>query len=340
MKLRDIQRAAQVPRIEREPGDEPSLGRLARVRVAMAPKGARRRRKRQDPGAGGRGGFNQRKVVMAWSALLAVVALSVLGGALWLWMQDSMERNADVETMPQPVSPERVVSRFESPTEDVALEQVKRALMIRDPGQVAEYFRPGSASPEAVVGFLRDLGQRDGVITGYQWLSSLDANGLLLDGVVVSTLAEGKPSNRLAMLTPDDKGKWKIDFDAFARTVKPAWSELLNRTAAEGLVRVMLAKDSYYNGDFRDEERWICYKIASPDLDDFLLGYCAKGSPQAQALNRIEADRLVAGGDRGASRATLQLRRVADTEARQFEITRVLAEDWVLATTPFDQNFK
>ena len=127
-----------------------------------------------------------------------------------------------------------MVSRFESPSQQVALDWVKRALLIRESGKVAEFFRLGSASPAEVVDFLRDMEAVDGAVTGYDWLSSMDANGLLLDGVVVNTKLGDKPRNRLALLTPDEKGRWKIDFDAFARTVKPSWSELMAGTAGAG----------------------------------------------------------------------------------------------------------
>ena len=348
MKIHGIQRAVQAHPIERSPGDEPSLGRLERMRGGAAPKGGNRRRIRHErsPGGSGRGSgrTNQRKIIRLWSALFAFVALTVVGVALWSWLQEYMPQDDDaaLKSQPAPEIQERVVSRFESPTEAVALDRVKQALQMRDPSQVAEYFHLGSASPAVVAGFLRDMEQADGAVTGYQWLSSMDANGLLLDGVTVNTLAAGKPRYRLALLTPDASGNWKIDFDAFARTVKPAWSEFMSpvKPAEQGLVRVMLVQDNYYNGVFKDEARWICYKIASPDVDNDMLAYCRKGSPQAQALARIESDRWVLAGAGSPSRATLQIRRVAGAESRQFEITRVWAEDWAMSATPFDQNFR
>ena len=117
----------------------------------------------------------------------------------------------------------------------------------------------------------------------------MDANGLLIDGVVVNTKAGYKQRNRLALLTPDEKGTWKIDFDAFARTVKPSWSELMSEDAGQGLVRVMVAKDSYFNGPFRDEARWVVMAWPRPTGQVVLLGYCRQGSPQAVAMERIMA---------------------------------------------------
>lgn len=282
------------------------------------------------------------KVHMTWSAVFVVAVLGVLVLALWLWLRANMGR-AGVATREKVAAPgveKRVVSRFESPSEEVALGLVKHALLIRDPGQVTEFFHPGSASSEAVVDFLRDMEAVDGVLTGCDWLSSMDANGLLLDGVAVNTKDGDKPRNRMALLTPDETGRWKIDFDAFARTVKPAWSELMAMTSGQGLVRVMVVKDHYYNGPFRDETRWSCYGMASPDLDVVLLGYCRQGSPQAAALERIVANGNLRSGESGLKRVTLEIRRTAGAETRQFEITRVFAEEWVLSARAFDENFK
>ena len=201
----------------------------------------------------------------------------------------------------------------------------------------------GSAEPAAVIAFLTDMTARDGEVTGYQWLSSMDANGLLLDGVLVSMSKDGVPRNRLALLTPDEHGVWKIDFDAFARTVKPSWDELLGEDGGKGLVRVMIAKDSYYNGPFKDDGEWVSYGMASPDTEVILMGYCRKDSPQERAMERILTNREAEAGTDARlklNRVTLRVRRPEAAEMRQFEITRVLAEDWVLGDMPFDAAFK
>jgi len=278
---------------------------------------------------------------MAWSLVFALAGLVVIAGALWMWGTGQQERTAEeaVQHGVAPVVEARVVSRFESPTREAALALVRQALQIRDPGQIPEFFRVGSASAEAVVGFLREWEKSAGPITGYVWLSSMDANGLLLDGVAVITKSAGEDHNRLAILTPDSKGKWQIDFDAFALTVKPAWHELMSLSGGgQALVRVVIAKDNYYNGAFYDETLWTCYRLGSTELTVALLGYCRKDSPQAAAMARMLAHEKSPGKGRSVNRATLQLRRIEGAADRQFEISRVLAEDWVMGDTPFDER--
>ncbi len=278
------------------------------------------------------------------------MALGVLGSAIFLWGRQNMNSGAAAaaESGEERVVEKRVVSEFESPTEDEALNLVKRALETREAAGVAEYFHPGSASPERVVGFLNGMEEADGPVERMNWLGSMDANGILLDGVLVKTRKGDRLKNRLAFLTPDERGAWKVDFDAFARTVEPSWNELLENKAAEGLVRVIAAADSYYNGPFGDDSQWVCYGMASPDTEEVLLGYCRRGSPQARAMARIvlNDDALPNGlsnglsGARSLKRVIVKIRRAEGGEARQFEISRVMAEDWVMSGEPFDGKFQ
>jgi hypothetical protein len=267
--------------------------------------------------------------------------MGILGVALCfaLWSKKDRADDAGKANVAE-AAETRVVSRFKSPSQEAALDVVKRALMVRDPAMVEEFFRTGSATPEAVAGFLRDMVEVDGPITGCAWQSSMDANGLLLEGVTVNTQVGGLPRNRLALLTPDENGRWKIDFEAFARTAKPAWSEIMALSAGQGLVRVYVAKDHYYNGLYIDETQWTCYGVASPDEKGVLSGYCRQNSPQAAAMERIVAGVNPRSKDKGLRRATLEIVHAEGAESRQFEITRVWAEDWVISATPFDASGK
>lgn len=279
-------------------------------------------------------------MILSWTAVLVAMVLGVLTVFFWSWLRTRMGRQAlTAEELAAANMKSRNVSAFDSPTEEAALDLVKQALALRDPAMVERYFRPGAASPGDVIAFLTGMEAQDGVVTGSQWLSSMDANGLLMDGVLVSTSKDGVPRNRLALLTPDEAGVWKIDFDAFARTVKPSWEGLLAAGGGQGLARVIVARDSYYNGPFKDEAAWVSYGMVSPDTTEIMLGYCRKDSPQARAMERILSSEESA-ERRKLNRVTLELRRPEGAANRQFEITRVLAEDWILGAQPFDATFK
>ena len=171
----------------------------------------------------------------------------------------------------------------------------------------------------------------------------MDADDQLIDGVMVTYPGNGIPTERLAFLVPDENGVWKVDFEGFARVSRPSWHELIQGTAQRSEVRVVVAKDAYYNGPFRDEGAWACFAMASFDTKgllsddegvDILRGYCKAGSPQERAMGRILA------GEQQMVRATLEIRRVEGADRRQFEITRVLSDEWVKSPEAYDKRFQ
>jgi len=334
MKIKEIRRSVQSYRGTRAAGDAPNMGPVARMRGTGLPKQGRRQ-KRDESSRGKRGRDYRKRLVRMWSVILCGVALVILAAVFLLWLGPKMQADGGRagQVSSEPIQEVRVVSRFDSPSEDEALAFVKQALSVREPGKIAGFFRPGAATPQEVVDFLTRMESVDGVIERYTWLSSMDANRLSIDGVLVGFKGLEKPIPRLALLTPDETGRWRIDFDAFARVVKPSWKDLFEKNAALAQVRVYVAKDSYYNGAFKDDKEWICHRMVSPDTEDVLLGYCKVGSRQAAALNWMFSKQ------EKVARATLEIRRVEGAEPHQFEILKVVAEDWVAGEVPFEESF-
>jgi hypothetical protein len=333
MKSDDIKRSVRAQRHDRAAGDAPSMGKLTRMPGTGLPKGERRKRRKSD-GHRNRRILQSRKVSLRiWSGLLAFCALACLGVLIWLGLRTAADREvAPAVALAEEAAPAPV--KFPVPTEDQAQGLVKHALAIREPAEVTRYFRLGKTSPTAVVDFLKSLDTGEGPLSHYEWLGSMDANGLPLEGVLVHFKGTDKLRNRLALLTPDQEGVWKIDFDAFARSCEPAWDAFLGKRADSIVARVYIARDSYYNGLFSDESEWVCYGIASPDTEEVLLGYCKVGSPQAAALKWILSK------DLPLSRAVLEIRQAEGGLPRQYVIGRLLAEDWVMGDTPFEQGFE
>jgi len=267
-----------------------------------------------------------RKLILQWSIALGIATALVIGAAISFWILPYLRQRNQVAGLKSTTFETRVriASRFPAPGEDEALRLVKRAMANREPAKVGALLHMGSASAAEVIGFFKDSDKRDGAVTRCEWLSSIDGDGLPLEGVQVAFKGNDKPVERLALLTPDDNGVWKMDFDAFARSVRPSWHELLDNRAEQATVRVVVGRDAYFNGPFRDEKSWSCYAIASPDIDILLRGYCKTGSAQETAMERLLVDGT------GMSRATLEIRRVEGADARQIEIISVLAKDWVV----------
>jgi hypothetical protein len=334
----DFRRSVKGRKYERSAGDAPNLGRVARMPRGES-RGERRRRKSERSGRGSPKVSN-RAVVITWSVLLSLMTIGLLTVFLVMWLKWNRQESMAGAGNEEAVREERVVSRFPSPSEKDALAIVSRALALTEPEGLRECFRPGKASDREILDFLSGWREGEGKAARHEWLSSMDANGMLLDGVVVLTGEYPELKNRLAMLTPDEEGRWKIDFEAFARTATPPWEDILENPAAVAVVRVMVARDSYFNGPFRETDGWSCFGIASPDIKSNLYGYCRQDSAQDRAMKRL----LVSPDDPEEAgkirRATLEIARVPGGGPRQFEIRRVLAEDWVLSDKAFDGSVR
>ena len=321
MKTQDIQRGIASSR--RQSGQAPDIGRVSRLRGPTSPTPSHRLRRR----GGAKLNPARRRALLIWSVMLGLGTLAVLGVAFSLWVKTRVSPEAVATTWDETAASERVASKFPSPSREQALEQVKRALTNRNADQMASLFRMGDATSTEVLDFLKSSEKRDGSVERYDWLSSMDADGLLLEGVLVVYKNYEKPVERIAFLTPDESGNWKVDFEAFARSIRPSWKELLAKRTDEALVRVLVGHDYYYNGPYNEKE-WICYTIASPDTEELLRGYCKVGSPEAEKMEQLFAQ------GKKMSRATLEIRRNKEAESKQFEITRIVAGDWVVAETP------
>jgi len=314
-------------------GESFELGRLARMHsVESIGRSGRRARRKSSRGGRHSTSSARRKLLIAWSVVLGVAALGVISVAISMWLWPQLQRKGDVVmTTPEMEDARvRVASRFVSPSEAEALRLVQSAVANRDASQVEQLFHLGVAAPAEVVDFCVAVEARDGPIERFDWLGSIDGHDLLVEGVLVVFKGVEKPLERLALLTPDLLGNWKVDFDAYARTVEPSWEVFLGKQDAvpcppRAVVRVIVAKDSYFNGPFGDESEWACYGIASPDIDDLLHGYCRTGSAEQLALDQLFVD------GEPVRRVTLELARVENADAKQFEITQILAKDWVVA---------
>lgn len=272
---------------------------------------------------GVRAAFKSPKVLAISAVLAGASTFIAIGGGFALWSRTRVTAAPVAESAFYEENM-RVKSKFLAPSGEEATELVSRAVATRDPRVIAEVFRDGEARSGDILDFLDGLVPTEGPVENYEWQGSIDVNGLLVEGVRVTFKGIEKPTERIALLTPDSAGNWKMDFDAFARTVAPSWKALMEGTVEEARVRVIAGKDYYFNGPFSDESQWNCFRLETPDVEKTFFGYCRVGTPAAEAMQKLFSE------DEPISRATLDLRKVAGTRAGQFEIQRVIAKDWIL----------
>lgn len=317
----------------RDLGNAPNIGRISKLRGSG--REAARVRHVESPLQ------RHRKVIQA--VLSVIVALTVIVTGAWVGLRFRSrfvptELRAAGSRMTE--DQVRIVSKVKSPTEEQALDLVLDALKSHDEKTVEENFRLTDTRSSEALRFLRESQAGAVESTDLRWMGSADIQGLLMEGVLVDGSTRDSKFGRTAFLVPDEKGEWKVDFDAYSRVSKPDWKELLEERAELAKVRVLVAPDSYYNGPFADESIWACYGMSSPEASKLLneeqrmmYGYCRKDSPQARALLRV-----VSSGQ-PIMRVTLEIRCKNREDKLQFEITRVFSEDWVVPDKPFDERF-
>lgn len=256
---------------------------------------------------------------------------------LWLNKRQNASEMEQVESSGQSRVIERVESKFKSPTEDELIAIINKSIAASDEATVMANFRLGTNDVGAALRYLMEQHAERGAPTSTSWLGSIDANDMLIEGALLNWKNDEKTPTLQVFLTPNERGVWQIDYDAFVGKCAPAWDSFVSGEATEGVVRVWFTSDNYYNGVFGDESKWVSYSIARPDSESLILGYCQVGSPQDVAMkNIIERTRMRGKSNLTSFRATLEISRPEGAEQRQFEIKRVLAEDWVVSDKAFD----
>jgi hypothetical protein len=291
--------------------------------------GSQRQRRR------GRGG----KVAQRLTALTFLAVILTVVAILALWTDKRRKESVikDFEELSKLRPVERVESRFASPTEEQSRAIVTAALAANDEAAVLANFRLNGTPPTEVLEFLRQEEKLFGPPHVQSWIGSIDCNNSLVEAVSVHYTKDGINKQRMAMLTPDQNGVWRLDFASFANKSESVWETFVSGKATEGTVRIWFSQDNYFNGIYKDDSEWLCFSMSPVNSEVPLFGYCRKNSPQGKAMASIEA-RTHARGKKNIStfRATLAISRSKGADKRQFEIKKVLAEDWLLTDKAFD----
>lgn len=220
----------------------------------------------------------------------------------------------------------------DGPPTPVLEKTVSTFLAARTPEDLEPLIRGSSQRPDRIAAKLAELETEDGRISSVSYFGPIESKNLQLESVVVN-FDTGR--NRIALLAPDPAGVWRVDFDAFDRHVTTDWTTLLTGDPSEATVRIYACLDNYYNGRYANDREWACYGLASPDHETLMFGYALRGSPQhmamAQLLRRLPKTIIPT-----VKRMTLDLRHTGTGDRRQFEIIRVMADDWALGDEPFD----
>lgn len=268
----------------------------------------------------------------------------VLVFAHWLTKQSGSGAPALATASAQPSA-----VTWDCPEKQEALALIRSAVMLQDPAWLRDHFHLGECESAEAMDFLRRLRADMGDDMQFRWVGDIGRGAQPLAAALISP---NQPSSqlRLAILTPDDQGSWKLDFGALACVTSPSWETLMEGGAVAATARVVFRPDSYYNGHFLEQD-WICHRLSSPNSTEVIYGYCRRQSAQHIALESIlERSRPAQASEplhpeqenrpEPGHRAILQLKGTPEAIGKQYEITRVMASDWVEESQPYDLRFK
>lgn len=318
---------------ERKFGEAPILGRVSRT-PGSAPDIHAKRRRRAKPKA------KMNVAVMAWTMLISfglLVALVVFLGGYFRKKAAQATRDSGyygaAGDFGAPFSEQKTVE-LPALSEAEALGIVRTAFAENDPQAMPNHFVLGTdIAPEEALAALARITAEEGEIKVFRWLRQKFSNGRLIGEVATLRETETKTplSDRIAQLVIGADGKWRIDLDSYLRRVVPDWPTIISRQSPTSVVRIYAQTDNYYNGIYSDETEWQAYMINSPEIDESLYCYARRGTSQEKALRKALQDTI--------RRLTVEISANPEAAPRQFEITGVLAEDWVLGEKRFDESF-
>ncbi len=223
-----------------------------------------------------------------------------------------------------------------------AVARLETLLASRDGAEVAGLIFPGAISPGEAVEFLENFPR----VAEIHYVGKLKSSAIPAQSILVVPV---RGPLAVAFFRLDEEGEWKIDFDAFARHTDVPVGKFMEGAVDSGTFRLTAAEDTYFNGDYADDTIWTCYCLKSPDHDAVVYAYCRRSSPQGEAMYALEdlalrrgqdTGTLIAAGDAASFRVTLELRRQGGIDSRQVEIVSVVAEDWFVSGTNFDETFE
>ena len=230
-----------------------------------------------------------------------------------------------------------------------ALHLTHSLLKAKDPAELRGLIRTGSISAAQAIDILNSMRESEGEPTPPTWIGSADAFAAPIELLYCRF---GPLRHYIIPLTPDETGRWQIDFDAMIRHCEPEFRRIADGSADRGVVRAVVKESDYFNAPFTSDTEWRCFVISdtSPEIPQ-LYGYFKKGSTlelvMEQVLTRYRRQMLDAGAEaplptpgeptglvpsalQPEMRLTLRIHRPGDAQHNQFLIDEVLSDEWVV----------
>jgi len=119
------------------------------------------------------------------------------------------------------------------------------------------------------------------------------------------------------------EGDLKVDWESWVGWSEMPWKEFQDQRPVEGKwFRVELSRVQYYNFDFKDESKWVSYRLISPYGTESLYGYVPRVSPLDEKIRPVDQN--------GKEKLLLKLKFPPDASSdNQVIIEAVSGVNWV-----------
>jgi hypothetical protein len=113
-------------------------------------------------------------------------------------------------------------------------------------------------------------------------VDQLEHNDKSFKGVFVDRLFG---STTMVPIRQTEDGKPTLRWEELVGWTDPDWTEVIeSKPEAATLVKVFVVIDDYFNYDYRDESKWICFKLFDRSLEHSCYAYLERSSPEAYKL--------------------------------------------------------
>ena len=155
------------------------------------------------------------------------------------------------------------------------------------------------------------------------------------DGHTITAFAVELPSGnmRLMEVVTTEEGP-KVDWDAYARHGTASWQELWSGTTQKAVVRVFCEPSTERSEPFKDQTKWTCFRMSSPDMPQAALGFAEVGSVREAMMKKV-----VLSTPNYRQRFTLEIVRHEGKEEPLFEIVRCHAVGWIEADRAVEEEW-
>ena len=148
------------------------------------------------------------------------------------------------------------------------------AAVIRDPERVMPHVRK----------FYQDNPYQ---LTGRYSISKDGATEVAKNFLSFQVVLGNYSKQQIAVELTDDGAK--VDWESWVSYCEQPWDSFVEeRTSEPTLVRVAITADSYYNFSFRDDSKWVCYRLSRSPDEPVIFGYLPSDSPLRKKLPKTQ----------------------------------------------------